>query len=160
MTFQKKQTPEQAFQKIRHFCAYQERTHLEVKEKLYGFGLRQSDVESLISRLIEENFLNEERFAIAFAGGRFRIKKWGRVKIRYELRLKRVSAYNIENALGSIAADDYYRTLEKLARTKLESMKKLTDTESVKMAKVNTYLLQKGFEPVLIKQVMRDLRSE
>lgn len=133
---------------------------MEVKEKLYGFGLRQSDVESLISRLIEENFLNEERFAIAFAGGRFRIKKWGRVKIRYELRLKRVSAYNIENALGSIAADDYYRTLEKLARTKLESMKKLTDTESVKMAKVHNYLLQKGFEPVLIKQVMRDLRSE
>ncbi|MBP9099229.1 MAG: RecX family transcriptional regulator, partial [Ferruginibacter sp.] len=79
---------EKARQKIRHFCSYQERSHQEVKEKLYGFGLYKVDVETLLSEMIEENYLNEERYAIAFAGGKFRIKKWGKVKIRYELKQK------------------------------------------------------------------------
>ena len=65
---------EKALQKIKHFCSYQERSHQEVKEKLYSFGLYKADVELLLSQMIEENYLNEERFAIAFAGGRFRIK--------------------------------------------------------------------------------------
>ena len=78
-------TPKQAFPKIKQFCAYQERCHSEVKEKLYGYGLNKDDVEELISKLIEENYLNEERFAIVFAGGKFRSKNWGKVKIKYEL---------------------------------------------------------------------------
>ena len=81
-------TKEQAHQKAKHYCAYQERCHSEVKEKLYGFGLRKSDVEDLLSKLIEEDYLNEERFAIQFAGGRFRMKQWGRIKIKYELKQK------------------------------------------------------------------------
>src|ERR1700740_2162465 len=97
-------TKEQALQKARHFCGYQERHHREVKEKLYGFGLYKNDVEELLSKLIEENYLNEERFAIQFAGGRFRIKQWGRVKIKYALKQKQVSEYCIKKALKAIDA--------------------------------------------------------
>ena len=79
---------EQALQKLRHYCAYQERCHAEVKEKLYSFGLRKQMVEESIAQLIEEDYLNEERFAIQFAGGKFRMKQWGRVKIKHELKQK------------------------------------------------------------------------
>jgi regulatory protein len=159
MTFRKTYTPDQAFQKIRHYCAYQERTHLEVKQKLRGFGLKSSDTEVLISRLIEENFLNEERFAIAFAGGRFRIKKWGRVKIRYELGQKKVSTYNIQKGLDSISEEDYLKVLEKLARTKWDAFAVSGDPEHVKAARTTSYLIQKGYETHLIKEVIGSLRS-
>ena len=86
-------TAEQAFQKLKHYCGYQGRCHKEVKEKAYSLGLRKSDVEELTSRLIEEDFLNEERFAKLFVGGKFRIKQWGRVKIKHELKQKGVSEY-------------------------------------------------------------------
>ena len=79
-------TPAQALQKLKHFCGYQERSHYETQQKLYSLGLYKKDVEILLSQLIEENYLNEERYATAFAGGRFRIKQWGRVKIKYELQ--------------------------------------------------------------------------
>jgi regulatory protein len=85
-------TPDQAWQKIKHYCAYQERSHQETKDRLYGYGLSTKDVEVLLSKLIEEDYLNETRFATLFAGGHFRTKKWGRVKIAYELKQKRVSA--------------------------------------------------------------------
>jgi len=93
---------EQALQKARHYCAYQERCHSEVKEKLYGFGLKRQEVEEALSRLIEESYLNEERFAIQFAGGRFRMKQWGRIRIRYELKQKQVGDYCIKKALAAI----------------------------------------------------------
>ena len=92
----------QAWEKIKPYCAYQERCHREVKEKLYGYGLYGHDVEQIISRLIEENYLNEERFAVAYAGGHSRIKKWGKIKITQALRQKGVSAYCIKKALQSI----------------------------------------------------------
>ena len=91
-------TPQQALPKAKHYCAYQERCHSEVKDKLYGFGLTTPEVNEIVSRLIEENYLNEERFAILFAGGHFRTKKWGRVKIAYALKQKQVSAYSIKNS--------------------------------------------------------------
>src|SRR6185295_6820819 len=104
---------DQALQKARHYCAYQERCHSEVKEKLYGFGLRKNDVEEALSRLIEDNYLNEERFAIQFAGGRFRLKHWGKVRIRYELKQKQVGEYCIKKALAAIREDDYDHKLTK-----------------------------------------------
>ena len=73
--------PEQALQKIRQYCAYQERSHADTKDKLYGMGLFKTDVERILSVLIEENYLNEERYAQQFVGGHFRQKKWGKVKI-------------------------------------------------------------------------------
>src|ERR1700709_658618 len=96
MAFKKYLTREQALQKARHYCGYQERCHSEVKEKLYSLGLHKQQVEECLSQLIEENYLNEERFAQQFAGGKFRMKQWGRVKIKYELKQKQVSEYCIK----------------------------------------------------------------
>src|SRR4051812_46894646 len=100
-------TPQQAFSKIKNYCAYQERCHSEVKEKLFSYGLAKNDVEELICKLVVENYLNEERFAIQFAGGKFRIKQWGKTKIRYELRQKQVSEYCIKKALSLIEDSAY-----------------------------------------------------
>jgi len=113
---------EQAFQKIRHFCAYQERCHQEVKEKLYSFGLHKQETEDLVSQLIEENYLDEERFAYQFAGGKFRMKQWGRKKIEYELRKRQVSSYCIGKALAQITEADYRESLEKLAAEKYKTV--------------------------------------
>jgi regulatory protein len=142
-------TVEQALQKARHYCGYQERCHSEVKEKLYSFGLWKKDVEEALSRLIEENYLNEERFAIQFAGGRFRMKQWGRVKIRYELKQKQVGEYCIKKAIAEIGEEDYDRTLSKLAAEKWETLREETNL-FIRRKKVQDYLLQKGYEPGLI----------
>ena len=82
----KQLSKEQALQKLKHYCGYQDRSHSEVKEKLYSLGVWKKDHDEIMAALIEENYLNEERFALAFAGGKFRMKKWGRVKIKYELK--------------------------------------------------------------------------
>src|SRR5487761_1922976 len=100
-------TPMQAATRIRHYCAYQERCHAEVKDKLYSFGLHKNEVEPILSELVSENFLNEERFAIQYAGGKFRIKHWGKIKIKQGLQQKQVSAYCIKKALKEIDEDDY-----------------------------------------------------
>jgi regulatory protein len=147
---------DQALQKAKHFCAYQERSHQEVKEKLYGFGLSKNDVEELLSVLIEENYLNEERFAIAFAGGKFRMKQWGRVKIKYELQQKRVSAYCIKKALAQIDEADYEKCLQKLANAKLATLKSEKNIFS-KKSKLQSYLMQKGYESGLVGIIVNNL---
>jgi regulatory protein len=142
-------TKEQAFQKAKHYCAYQERSHNEVKEKLYSFGLWKKEVEETISQLIEENYLNEERYAIAFAGGRFRMKHWGRVKIKYELQQKKISTYCIKKALKEIDDVAYKKTFLKLAAEKWKSLKSEKNI-FIRKRKTQDYLLQKGFEHELI----------
>ena len=144
---------ERALQKIKHYCSYQERSHQEVKEKLYGFGLYKDEVESLLSQMIEENYLNEERYAIAFAGGKFRIRQWGRIKIKYELKQKRVSEYCIKKGLASIAEDDYKKTLQKLFEEKKELLKK-EKNELNKKQRLRFFLVQKGYEPQLISELL------
>ena len=96
---QQKQSPGQALSKIKQYCSYQERCHEEVKQKLSDFGLSQYEIGQILGILIEENFLNEERFAIQFAGGKFRMKHWGKLKIRQELRQRKVSEYCIKIAM-------------------------------------------------------------
>ncbi|HWK06907.1 MAG TPA: RecX family transcriptional regulator [Puia sp.] len=147
-------TIEQALQKARHYCAYQERCHQEVKEKLYSFSLGKKDVEEAISRLIEENYLNEERYAIQFAGGRFRMKQWGRVKIRYELKQKQVGEYCIKKALAAIDGEDYLRTLAKLAEGKWETLRD-EPQPFIRRKKLQDYLLQKGYESGLVSEAIR-----
>lgn len=118
---QKRPSPDRALQKIKHYCAYQERSHAEVKEKLYSFGLWKNDVEDIISQLILDDYLNEERFACMFARGKFRMKQWGRVKIKYELNQKGVSEYCIKKGLMEIPEVEYMNTLSKLTEEKLRS---------------------------------------
>jgi len=138
-------SPEQALQKARHYCGYQERCHQEVKEKLYSFGLRRQDVDMAIATLIEENYLNEERFAIQFAGGHFRMKQWGRIKIRYELKQRQVSEYNIKIAIATIPEEDYAQTLTRLADRKMETLQTGSNL-FVRKKKLHDYLLNRGYE--------------
>jgi regulatory protein len=152
----KKLTPQQAQQKIKHYCAYQERCHSEVKTKLYDAGLYPKEVDAIIATLIEENYLNEERFAIAFAGGHFRTKKWGRVKIKYQLKQKQVSDYCIKKGLKIIDEDDYQKTLQKLFDDKLKTLRSEKNI-FIKKRKAQDYLLQKGFELALIKELLQSI---
>jgi regulatory protein len=153
----KQLSKEQALQKLRHYCSYQERCHAEVKEKLYSFGLYKQVVEECISQLIEENYLNEERFAVAFAGGKFRVKHWGRKKIQQELKQKRVSEYCIRKALQEIDQEQYIKTLDKLASKKWSSIKGQGITRFVKNQKTTVWLLQRGYEPELIRRAIEKL---
>lgn len=158
MAFKKQLTKEQALQKARHYCGYQERSHAEVKEKLYSFGLRKQEVEEILSQLIEEDYLNEERFAQQFAGGHFRIKHWGRVKITYELKQKRVSEYCIRKGLKEIDEEDYMKMLEKLAGDKWNTLKSEPNL-FIKMRKTQDYLLQKGYENGLVREAIEKIRG-
>jgi regulatory protein len=158
MAFTKYLSKEQALQKARHYCGYQERCHKEVREKLYALGLYKQQVEESLSQLIDEDYLNEERFAQQFAGGKFRMKQWGRVKIKYELKQKQVSEYCIKNAMKEIDETDYEKTLVKLASVKFESLGTEKNIFN-KLRKTQDYLLQKGFEPDLIKEVLMKLRG-
>jgi regulatory protein len=153
-----KLTPQQALQKAKHYCAYQERSHFEVKQKLYALGLNTSDVEQALALLIEENYLNEERFAIGFAGGKFRMKQWGKMKIEYELKLKKVGAYNIKKALQTIDEVEYGKTLLQLAKQKWDALK--TEQYINRLAKTNSYLIQRGYETSLISNAIAVIRSE
>lgn len=154
---QQRLTKEQAWQKIKHYCAYQERSHNEVKNKLYGFGLYKSEVEELLSKAIEEDYLNEERFAEMFAGGKFRMKHWGKVKILYELRQKGVSSYNINRALKAIPDEDYRKCLQKLAGEKWNALQ--GEHPLSRQAKTTSYLQQKGYELPLIQQTVQAIRK-
>ncbi|MGN6248841.1 MAG: regulatory protein RecX [Ginsengibacter sp.] len=149
-------TPEQAVPKIKQYCAYQERCHAEVRDKLYSFGLHKNDVEQIISQLITENYLNEERFAIHFAGGKFRMKQWGKIKIKQALKFKQVSDYCIRKALKEIDAAEYENTFKKLVEQKLKSLKSEKNI-FIKKRKLQDFLLQRGFESDKIRKVINGL---
>lgn len=150
-------TPSQAWEKIKYYCAYQERSHQETKDKLYRFGLAGSDVDALLARLIEEGYLNEERYARQFVGGKFRMKKWGKIKIQSELKHKRVSAYNIKIAMREIEEDNYQRVLENLTIEKWESLK--SEQYLARQAKTLRYMAQKGYETNLVSAAIQKLRN-
>ncbi len=150
--YKKHLTKEQALQKLKHYCAYQERCHSEVKEKLYNLGIWKKDHDEIISALIEENYLNEERFAIAYAGGKWRVKQWGRVKIKYELKQKQVTEYCIKKALQQISEEEYLAVLKKLADEKYTSLK--AEQYLVRKKKTMDFLIGKGFEIDLVRKVI------
>lgn len=148
---------QEAAAKIKTYCAYQERCHDEVRQKLYGFGLYSKEVDQLIADLIQENYLNEERFARLFAGGKFRMKDWGRIKITQELRLRKVSDYNIRAAMKEISPADYQATLDKLVGKKWNGLK---GKKIEKTAKTTRFLMQKGYELTLIQATIARLQEE
>lgn len=144
-------TPEQAIPKIKQYCAYQERCHAEVRDKLYSYGLYKKELEPIISLLITENYLNEERFAIMYAGGKFRMNQWGKIKIKQALKGKQVSDYCIKKALKEIDEMLYQKTFQKLTEQKLKTIKSEKNI-FVKKRKLQNYLLQKGYESSMISE--------
>ncbi|WP_236059696.1 regulatory protein RecX [Chitinophaga rhizophila] len=144
-----------AILKLRHYCAYQERCHSEVKSKCFELGLRGEEIDEAIAALIADNFLNEERFAKAFAGGKFRTKHWGRKKILMELKQRQVSAYCIKKGMEEIDAEDYDKTLYTLAEKKYASLK--GEQYLKRKYKTMQYLLQKGYEPEFIQDTVEQI---
>ena len=136
------------YNKLRHYCAYQERCHEEVRTKLLSLKIYGNNLEEIINKLIEDDFLNEERFAKAYAGGKFRIKKWGRGKIINELKKRKVSAYCINKAMLEIGQEDYLLTLNKLVSVTLKKYKTNNNFETKN--KVTRYLISRGYESELV----------
>ena len=143
-------SPEKALQKLKHYCGYQERSHAEVKQKLYSLGLFEKEAEELISRLIEEGYLDEERFAISYASGKSRNNGWGRIKIRHELQQRGISKYCILKALQSLDESEYIAGFQRLADKKWHSLRSEKNI-FVKKNKWQQFLLQRGFEQSIIK---------
>ena len=138
----------QALAKAESFCVYQERSQKEVRYKLVEWGMRGDELEEILTDLIINNFLNEERFAKSYASGKFNIKHWGRIKIKQGLKLKGVPDKILQKAIYSIDDDDYLQTIEKLALKKAQN---LNENDPFKRKnKLMSYLQAKGFETDLI----------
>lgn len=144
----KKLTPAQALIRAQLSCAYQERCHQEMRNKLYEWGVYPDAVENILANLITDNFLNEERFAKSYAGGKFRIKKWGRIKIKIELKKRKISEYCIKKGMLEIDETEYIKTLKQLIEKKSKEIKggKL----HVRNYKIAQYIASRGFEQDLI----------
>jgi regulatory protein len=155
---QKKQrlSLQEAWGKIQKYCAYQERCHKEVKEKLYSYSLSTNEVDELTDRLIQENYLNEERFAKAYAGGKFRVKKWGRIKILLELKFRDISPYCIKEGMKEIDDVLYYEQLKTILYKRWEAMRKESNV-LMRRKKTSSYLIAKGYEPDLVWDILKEL---
>lgn len=140
---------------ILHYCKYQERCHMEVRNKLYELGFTTATVEQQISELITNGVLNEERFARAFARGKFRMMQWGREKIKQQLKLKKVSDYCIKKGLQEIDNQEYARVLHKLLNKKCGELRSERSIPK-KKSKLYRYLIQKGYERDLVMNAINE----
>ena len=140
---------------IIHYCEYQERCHSEVRNKLYELGCTTPEVERLIAELIGMDKINEERFARSFARGRFRLKQWGREKIRQHLKAKKISDYCIKKAFTEINGEEYEQIMRKLVEKKLKELKS-EKNQHIKKGKIYRYMLQKGYE----RDIVIDMLTE
>ena len=148
----------EAIKKAEHYCAYQERCHDEVEQKLRSMKMDQEEISSIISHLINENFLNESRFACSFARGKHRIKHWGKIRIVNELKFRNITAYNINLALNEITTEEYETTFHVLAE---KHWKTIHESDKLKKRKkFCDYLLRKGFESDLIYSKTKDLEKK
>ena len=153
--YRKRLTKEQALQKLRFYCRYQQRCQSEIKQKLFELGINSKDHDELIGELIKENCLNDERFAAAFVSGRFKMKQWGRKKIQNGLKEKRVSDEIAQRALEQINKKEYMAILNKLAKERYASLKH--EQYLVRKKKTMDYLMQKGYEVDLIRDTINNL---
>lgn len=150
-------TKEDALAKMQRYCAYQDRCHQEVRSRLLDMGVYGDWLEEIMLQLIEENFLDEERFARSFARGKFRIKQWGRNRILQELKQRNISGYCIRKALEEIDERDYRRTLETLLLKKAETLPE--EGPFNRNNKLARYAVGRGFEAELTWQAIGDLFS-
>lgn len=158
MSDRRKYSSKETVQRIRLWCDRQERAQQEVRDKLYTWGLHQNEVEEIIAGLVIDNFINEERFARAYASGKFRIKRWGRNKIRQGLLYRKISDYCLAAAMEEIDEEEYNETLRSLAERKFDQMK--SSDRHQKFPKIATYLMNKGFEKELVVAIVNELLDQ
>ncbi len=150
----KRLTDEEALAKLQRYCAYQERAHSQVRSKLLQYEIYGDRLEQIISLLIQDNFLNEERFACSYARGKFRFKKWGRIKIRQKLSRLNVSEYCIKMGMKEIDDTEYLSTLSALIEQKRNTIKGRSDFEVNQLCAA--YVIRKGFESELVWQLLKE----
>jgi regulatory protein len=151
-------TIKDALHKIEHYCAYQERCHEEVVNKLRTMKMDSDEIDVIIARLLSDNFLNEERFARSFARGKHRIKHWGRIRITNELKARKINQTLITIALKEITHDEYEETFNTLAEKHWNS---ISETNSLKKRKkFCDYILRRGFESNLVYDKMKELENK
>ena len=145
---------DEALIKLQAYCVYQDRCHEEVKTKLISLGIYGDSIEQIMARLIEDNFLNEERFACSYARGKFRFKQWGRIRIKQELQMRRISEYCVRKAMNEIENEAYQATILQLFERKRNSTNPPdNDIELVQS------VLRKGFEADIVWQTLKDSRQ-
>lgn len=151
-------TIKEAIQKIEHYCAYQERCHEEVEQKLRSMKMDSDEIDRIIAHLINDNFLNEERFACSFARGKHRIKHWGKIRITNELKFRGINQTLINIALKEISPEEYYSTFDALANRNWESIQESNSLK--KRKKFCDFMLRRGFESNLVYEKVRDLEND
>jgi len=151
-------TVEEAQKKLENYCVYQERCHQEVERKLNEMRMIPEAKELILLYLMENNFLNEERFAMSFSRGKFRIKKWGKQRIIRELKFKDISEYNIRKGLEEIDQNEYLTTLEEIAIKKRDSVTEKNPYK--KSQKITNFLLYRGFENDLVYSIVKEIMME
>lgn len=155
----KKLTKEEGIQKLKHYCGYAERSHQDARQKAYALGLWKNEVEEIVAWLISEKYLDEERYATQFARSHLNQKKWGRVKITYELKQRQVSNWCIKNALKQINEEEYRQILQKLAEDKWALLSG-EENAFARKKKLQDYLVQKGFERDLVFAELKKISTE
>ncbi|RTQ53567.1 RecX family transcriptional regulator [Hymenobacter gummosus] len=151
-------TPGEALQKIAAYCAYQERSSKEVEDKLRSYGLDEDEAGEIMIRLVREKLLDDERYARSFARGKHRLKKWGRRRIRLELKQRGLSDYCIKAGLGEIDGDEYYQNLKELLEKKNALEKEPHPYK--RRQKLTAYATQKGYEGEFIQDALREVLGQ
>lgn len=154
MNLQKTYTVDEAQKKLENYCAYQERCHKEVRDKLRDMKMIPEAIDKIMVHLIEHNYLNEERFAKAFVRGKFNIKKWGKTRLVRELKFREISKFSIDSALKEINEEDYLKTLDALVLKRIAQVKETNAYK--KKRKVADYLLYRGWESHLVYQKLNE----
>jgi len=154
--YTKTYTVEEAKRKLETYCVYQERCHNEVTQKLRDLRMIPEAIDLIIGHLIEHNFLNETRFAQAFARGKFRYKYWGKNRITRELKSRNISAYNLKMALKEIDEEEYYDVFDTLSRKRYEQLSSEKNINN-KRKKLSNYLLYRGWESAMVYEKVREL---
>ena len=149
---------EEVVQKLEYYCSYQERCHTEVRAKLKEFTISENEKEKIIVHLINENFLNEERFASVFAIGKFHQKKWGKIRIKNELKVRKISDYLITKSLKEIPEEEYETTFQLLAEKHWDAVTEKNPLK--KRKKFCDYLLRKGWESDLVYEKVKKLETQ
>ena len=147
-------TLEEALKKMGRYCAYQDRCHKEVRQKLREMKMIPEAIDHIMAYLIEHDFLNEQRFADSFTRGKFRIKNWGKIRIVRELKQREISPYVIKKSLRQITDKEYFNVLDELTNKRLHALSDKTPLE--KKQKLASYLLYRGWENELVYEKIRD----